>query len=75
MNNNKLTLNDTTVKLGGINLDKNNFDIPKKFKINFAKIRFSKDGNKAILQALDAGTAVVLEQAGVDLSQLKPITE
>jgi len=42
--------------------------------VNFSKARFSKDGNKAILQALDAGTALVLEQAGVDLSQLKPIT-
>lgn len=73
-NNNKLTLNDNTVKLGGVNLDKNNFDIPKKYQVNFAKARFSKDGNKAVLQALDAGTALVLEQAGVDLSQLKPIT-
>ena len=73
-NNNKLTLNDNTVKLGGVNLDKNNFDIPKKFMVNFSKARFSKDGNKAILQALDAGTALVLEQAGVDLSQLKTIT-
>lgn len=73
-NNNKLTLNDNTVKLGGVNLDKNNFDIPKKYQVNFAKARFSKDGNKAILQALDAGTALVLEQADVDLSQLKPIT-
>lgn len=68
-NNNKLILNDNTVKLGGVNLDKNNFDIPKKFKVNF-----SKDGNKAILQALDAETALVLEKAGVDVSQLKPIT-
>lgn len=73
-NNNKLTLNDNTVKLGGVNLDKNNFDIPKKYQVNFAKARFSKDGNKAILQALDAGTVLVLEKAGVDLSQLKPIT-
>lgn len=73
-NNNKLTLNDNTVKLGGVNLDKNNFDIPKKYQVNFAKARFSKDGNKAILQALDAGTALVLEKAGVDLLQLKPIT-
>ena len=34
-NNNKLILNDNTVKLGGVNLDKNNFDIPKKFKVSF----------------------------------------
>ena len=59
MNNNKLTHNDNTVKLGGVNLDKNNFDIPKKYQVNFAKTRFSKDGNKAVIQALDAGTALV----------------
>jgi hypothetical protein len=74
MNNNKLPLNDNTIKIGTINFDKDNFDIPKKFKVNFAKARFSKDANKAVLQALDAGTALVLEQAGVDVSQLKPIT-
>ncbi|MFK4881044.1 hypothetical protein ACI1TC_07395 [Lactococcus petauri] len=69
-----LALNDNTIKLGELNFDRAQFNLPKHFKVDFSKARFPKEKGKAVLSALDANTALALEKAGVDISQLKTIT-
>lgn len=69
-----LALNDNTIKLGELNFDRAQFNLPKHFKVDFSKVRFPKEKGKAVLSALDANTALALEKAGVDISQLKTIT-
>lgn len=72
--NKNLQLNNDTIKLGELNFEHAQFHIPEKFKVNFSTARFPKEKGKAVLSALDAQTALALEKAGVDTSQLKTIT-
>lgn len=78
-------LNDNTIKVGDLNFDKSQFDIPKKVIILNSRISYqyvevngeqTRTNNiaKIVCSVQDADKAKVLQEMGIDLTELKPFT-
>lgn len=80
-----LTLTDTTIKLGELNLDKAQFDLPKHLVIISARIRNkyrevngeqvrTDEPDKLICSVQDANTIKALKELNISVEELKAIT-
>ena len=66
-----LTLTDTTLKLGELNLDKSQFMLPK--KVNGEQVR-TDEPSKLVCSVQDADKIKVLKEMNIAIEELKAIT-
>lgn len=80
-----LTLTDTTIKLGELNIDRTQFDLPKQVVILSARLSYkyhevngeqvcSDEPSKLVCAVQDAGKVKALKELNIAVEDLKPIT-
>lgn len=80
-----LTLTDTSIKLGELNLDKSQFDLPKQVVILSARLSYqyrevngkqvrTEEPSKLVCSVQDADKIKVLKEMNIAIEELKAIT-
>ena len=80
-----LTLTDTSIKLGELNLDKSQFDLPKQVVILSARLSYqyrevngkqvrTEEPSKLVCTVQDADKIKVLKEMNIAIEELKAIT-